>query len=159
MGKSKQTSRIITFGGIGVIAVLVAFMVLLQFQNARYNEFKKSIDSIASDTVTLTREYQAEEGKWKDKQYDNSTMITIVDKYLPRYLQLIDRANALDTPDRYKEARSYLVSAIESEKESNEHFRNYLSTGNQSEYQQASDLLTKSLSESANYDAAIRAAG
>jgi hypothetical protein len=85
-------------------------------------------------------------------------MIIVVDNYLPRYQQLIDRANALDTPDRYKEARAYLVSSIESEKESNEHFRTYLATGNQSEYQRSSDLLTRSLSESANYDEAIRSA-
>ena len=158
MGR-KQTSRIITYGGIGAIAVLIVFMVLLQVQTSKNNDFKKSIDVIASDAVALTQEYQAEETKWTKKQYDNSTMITIVDNYLPRYQQLIDRANALDTPDRYKEARAYLVSAIESEEESNEHFRNYLATGNQSEYERSSDLLTKSLSESASYDAAIRAAG
>jgi hypothetical protein len=155
----KQTSRIITYGGIGAIAVLVAFMVLLQVENSKNNDFKKLIDAIASDTVSLSQEYQAEEGKWKNKQYDNNTMITIVDNYLPRYQQLIDRANALDTPDRYKEAREFLVNAIEYEKESNEHFRNYLATGKQSEYERSSDLLTKSLSESASYDAAIRAAG
>ncbi len=158
MGR-KRTSRIVTYAGIGGIAVLVAFMVLLQIQTATNNDFKKSVDSIASDAITLTRQYQAEEGKWVQKQYDNSTMISIVDKYLPRYQQLIDRANALNTPDRYKEARMYLVNAIESEKESNVHFRNYLATGNQTEYQRSSELLTDSLSQSASYDASIRAAG
>jgi ABC-type lipoprotein release transport system permease subunit len=158
MGR-KRTSRIITFGGMGAIAALVAFMVLLQVSNAKNNDFRKSIDSIAFDAVALTQEYQAEESKWTNKQYDNSTMITIVDNYLPKYQQLIDRANMLDTPDRYKEARGFLVSAIQSEKESNEHFRNYLVTGDQKEYERSSDLLTKSLAESASYDATIRAAG
>jgi len=158
MGR-KQTSRVITFGGVGAIAVLVAFMVLLQVQSTQNNAFRKSIDNIALDAVALTQQYQGEENRWTNKQYDNKTMITIVDNYLPRYQQLIDRANALDTPERYKDARVYLVSAIESEKESNQHFRNYLSTGDLSEYQRSSDLLTKSLAESANYDATIRAAG
>jgi hypothetical protein len=155
----KRTTRIVTYAGIGAIAALIAFMVLLQVQNAKNNDFRKSIDNIASDTILLTRQYQAEESKWVNKQYDNSTMISIVDKYLPRYQQLIDRANALDTPERYNTARMYLVSAIESEKESNEHFRGYLATGNQSEYQRSSDLLSESFSQSGNYDAAIKAAG
>jgi len=130
-------------------------MVSLQIQTTKINDFKKSIDNIASDAITLTRQYQAEEGKWNQKQYDNSKMITVVNSYEPRYQSLIDRANALDTPDRYKEARTNLVNALESEKESNEHFRNFLVTGNQSEYLRSSDLLTESLSQSANYDAAI----
>jgi len=155
----KRTSRIISYGGIGAIAALVTFMVLLQAQNAKNNQFRKSIDGIASDAVALTQEYQAEESKWSNKQYSNSTMITIVDNFLPKYQELIDRANTLDTPDRYRESRALLVSAIESEKESNEHFRNYLASGNQTEYHQSSNLLTRSLTESANYDAAIRAAG
>ena len=135
----KQTSRIFTFVGIGAIAALVAFMVLLQVQSAKNNDFRKSIDSIATDAIALTQQYQAEEGKWTSKQYDNSTMITIVDSYLPRYQQLIDKANVLDTPDRYEDARAYLVNAIESEKESNEHFRNYLP---QATRLSTSDLLT-----------------
>jgi hypothetical protein len=155
----KRTSRIITYAGIGAIAAIIAFMVLLQVQNAKNNDFRKSIDNLAFDAISLTRQYQAEEGKWVNKQYDNSTMISVVDKYLPRYQQLIDRADALDTPERYKAARMYLVSAIESEKESNEHFRIYLVTGNQTEYQRSSDLLSESFSQSGNYDAAIRAAG
>jgi len=130
-------------------------MVSLQIQTTKISDFKKSIDNIASDAITLTRQYQAEEGKWNQKQYDNSKMITVVNSYEPRYQSLIDRANALDTPDRYKEARTNLVNALESEKESNEHFRNFLVTGNQSEYLRSSDLLTESLSQSANYDAAI----
>jgi hypothetical protein len=155
----KRTSRIITYAGIGAIAAIIAFMVLLQVQNAKNNDFRKSIDNLAFDAISLTQQYQAEEGKWVNKQYDNSTMISVVDKYLPRYQQLIDRADALDTPERYKAARMYLVSAIESEKESNEHFRIYLVTGNQTEYQRSSDLLSESFSQSGNYDAAIRAAG
>jgi hypothetical protein len=158
MGK-KNTSRIITFGGIAAIAVLVAFMVFLQVEAARNIEFKRAFEKIVIDINMLTQEYQAEEGKWLAKEYDNSTMISVVDRYLPKYEQIIDRAEALDTPERYKEARGYLVSAIDSEKQSNEHFRNYLVTGDQSEYDRSSALLSKSLADSTKADAAIKAAG
>src|SRR3989442_9226195 len=155
--KRKQKSRIITIGGIVAIAVLVGFMISLQVEAMRNNKFKRGFEKIVIDVNTLTQQYQAEESKWLAK--DNGTMISVINQYLPKYQELIDRAEALDTPERYKESQGYLVSAIESEKQSNEHFRNYLVTGDQQEYDRSSDLLTKSLTDSANADAAIKAAG
>lgn len=156
--KRKQKSRIITIGGIVAIAVLVGFMISLQVEVMRNNKFKRGFEKIVIDVNTLTQQYQGEESKWQ-KNYDNSTMISVINQYLPKYQELVDRAEALDTPERYKESQGYLVSAIESEKQSNEHFRNYLVTGDQQEYGRSSDLLTKSLTDSANADAAIKAAG
>jgi len=156
--KRKQKSRIITIGGIVAIAVLVGFMISLQVEVMRNNKFKRGFEKIVIDVNTLTQQYQGEESKWQ-KNYDNSTMISVINQYLPKYQELIDRAEALDTPERYKESQGYLVSAIESEKQSNEHFRNYLVTHDKQEYDRSSDLLTKSLTDSANADAAIKAAG
>ena len=156
--KRKQKSRIITIGGIVAIAVLVGFMISLQVEVMRNNKFKRGFEKIVIDVNTLTQQYQGEESKWQ-KNYDNITMISVINQYLPKYQELIDRAEALDTPERYKESQGYLVSAIESEKQSNEHFRNYLVTGDRQEYDRSSDLLTKSLTDSANADAAIKAAG
>ena len=156
--KRKQKSRIITIGGIVAIAVLVGFMISLQVEVMRNNKFKRGFEKIVIDVNTLTQQYQGEESKWQ-KNYDNSTMISVINQYLPKYQELIDRAEALDTPERYKESQGYLVSAIESEKQSNEHFRNYLVTHDKQEYYRSSDLLTKSLTDSANADAAIKAAG
>ena len=158
MGK-KRSSRIITFAGVAVIAALIAFMVSLQVEASKNSEFRKSIDNIALDTISLTKEYQAEEGKWVHKQYDNSTMISIIDTYKPKYQALIDRTQALETPDRYISARDSLVKSVESEMDSNDHFRIYLVSGNQSEYDRSADLLTESLAYSADYDAAMKAAG
>jgi hypothetical protein len=158
MGR-KRTSRIITIGGIAAITMLVAFMVFLQVEAARNNEFKRAFEKIVIDINTLTQQYQVEEGKWVKKEYDNSTMIAAIEKYMPRYEELVDRAETLDTPERYKEAQGYLVSAIESEQQSNEHFRNYLATGDQREYEKSSAMLSKSLADSANADAAIKSAG
>ncbi len=157
--KRKQKSRIITIGGIVAIAVLVGFMISLQVEAMRNNKFKRNFEKIVIDVNTLTQQYQGEESKWLAKNYNNSTMISVINQYLPKYQELVDRAEALDTPERYKESQGYLVSAIESEKQSNEHFRNYLVTGDQQEYDRSSDLLTKSLTDSANADAAIKAAG
>ena len=86
-------------------------------------------------------------------------MAGIVDKYMPRYQSLIDRSNALETPERYTEARSLLVKAIQTEKDSNEHFKAYLLTGDKAEYQKTLDLFSLSLNYSAQADAAIKEAG
>jgi hypothetical protein len=158
MGK-KQTQRMLVIAGFAAIGIIVAAMVFLQVASAKNAAFKQGWDSIAFDTISLTREYQAEEGKWRAKQYDNNAMAGIVDRYLPKYQALIDRANALDTPERYVQARDLLVKAIDTEKQSNEHFREFLVTGDQSEYERSIDLFSLSLQYSADADAAIKAAG
>ena len=153
----KQTRRVTTIGGIAVIGALIAFMVFLQIEAARNNDFKRAFEQIILDTNALTQQYTAEEHRWLSQ--DNNTLIQVIDQYLPRYDQLIERANALNTPERYEPAKNYLVSAIEFERESYEHFRNYLVTGDLSEYQESSDLISQSLEQSVNADAAIKEAG
>ncbi|AFU58452.1 hypothetical protein Ngar_c15180 [Candidatus Nitrososphaera gargensis Ga9.2] len=160
MGRKKRTSRIITIGGIAVIGALVAFMVALQVEAARNNEFRRSIDQIAFDTIALTQEYQKVEEKWMENPQDNNSTITSTfEQYKLRYQQLIDRAEGLDTPDKYKTAKSHLIKAIELEMQSNQHFYNYLISGDDSEREKAGELASQSLVSSAEYDAAIRAAG
>jgi hypothetical protein len=153
----KQTRQLITFGGIAAIGALIAFIVFLQMETSRNNEFKRAFERIVIDTNALTQQYTSEEDMWLSR--DNSTMIQIIDQYLPRYDELIDRAKALNTPERYKSAHDYLVSAIELERQSHQHFRNYLTTDDQSEYEKSSEMISRSLEQSVNADAAINAAG
>jgi hypothetical protein len=153
----KQTRQLITFGGIASIGALIAFIVFLQMETSRNNEFKRAFERIVIDTNALTQQYTSEEDMWLSR--DNSTMIQIIDQYLPRYDELIDRAKALNTPERYKSAHDYLVSAIELERQSHQHFRNYLTTDDQSEYEKSSEMISRSLEQSVNADAAIKAAG
>ena len=158
MGR-KRTSRIITIGGIAAIAALIGFMIALQMAAARNNEFKKSIDQIAFDAIALTQEYQQVEERWLNNPQDNSTVTSTFEQYQLRYQQLVDRAEALDTPDRYKIAKGYLIEAIELEMQSNQHFYNYVISGDDSEKEKADELASQSLASSAEYDAAIKEAG
>lgn len=147
----------ITFGGIAVIGVLIAFMVFLQGETSRNNEFKRAFEKIVIDTNALTQEYTIQEDLWLSR--DNNTMIQVIDEYLPKYDMLVEKAKALDTPEKYKSAQEYLVSAVDLERQSYQHFRNFLVTGNESEYRISSDMISRSLEESVNADAAIKAAG
>lgn len=155
----KQAPRILVIAGFAAIAALIGVMVMLQVSSAQNSAFKQSWDTIAFETNALSQEYQMHEGRWLDGQYDNSTMIGIIDQYQPRYQQLIDRAEALETPEKYTEARRLLVLSIQTEKDSNEHFRNHLVTGDPEEYEESSELLSLALKYSAEADAAINAAG
>ena len=147
----------ITFGGIAVIGVLIAFMVFLQVEASRNNEFKRAFEKIVIDTNALTQEYTIQEDQWLPR--DNNTMVQVIDQYLPKYDMLVERAKALDTPEKYKAAQEYLVSAIDLERQSYQHFRNFLVTGDESEYEISSDMISRSLEESVNADGAIKAAG
>ena len=57
----KQTRRLITFGGIAVIGALIAFMVFLQVETSRNNDFKRAFERLVIDTNALTQQYTAEE--------------------------------------------------------------------------------------------------
>ena len=155
----KLVQRAAVIGGFAAIGAIVVFMVLLQISTAQNATFKQGWNSIKAQANDLTAQYQAEEGKWKARQYDNATMAEIVDSYLPKYQQLVDGAKAIETPDRYIDARDLLVKSIEAEKDSNEHFREYLLTGDDKEYKKASDLLSLSLKHEAESSAAISTAG
>lgn len=159
MAKRKKTSRAITIGGIAAIGAVVVVMVLLFAADRRNNDAKKSLDGIALDAIALTKEYQAEEGKWTRKLYDNGTMITVVELYDSRYQALVDRASKLDVPDRYKPAQDFLIKAVQSEQQSNLHLRDHIVTGSQEEYEKSIDMFSLSLQYSADYDAAMKSAG
>jgi hypothetical protein len=146
-----------TIGGIATIGAIIAFMVFLQVEAGRNNDFKRAFEQIVIDANALTQEYTAEEAKWLAQ--DNSTLIKVIDQYQPRYEELLERAKDLNTPEKYADSRDYLASAIDLEKQSYQHFQNYLVTENLTEYEKSSELLSKSLEVSANADAAIRAAG
>jgi hypothetical protein len=148
---------LITFGGIAIIGVLIAFIVFLQVEASRNNDFKRAFEKIVIDTNALTQDYTIQEDQWLSR--DNNTMIQVIDQYLPKYDMLVERAKALDTPQKYKSAQEYLISAIDLERQSYQHFRNYLVTGDESEYTMSSDMISRSLEESVNADGAIKAAG
>ena len=158
MGR-KRTSRIITIGGMAAIAALVGLMIALQIGFSANNDFKRSIDQIAFETIALTQEYQEIEQNWQSGSVDNSTITSTYEQYQLRYQQLIDRAEALDTPERYVTAKGHLIRSIELEMQSNEHFYNYLISGSDVEKQKADAFAQQSYETSIRYDAAIKEAG
>jgi len=118
--------------------------------------FHIAYETLISDSHSLTQNYQGEIGKWLSKQYDNKTMVLITDKYLPQFQKLVTRAQALQPiTTKYLQAKDLYVKSLQSEIGSYMHFRNFLATGNNTEDDISSQLLTNALKYEINSFAAF----
>jgi hypothetical protein len=108
-------------------------------------EFRSSLSGIVNQSLILTKSYQDEIGKWRSNQYDNSTFVSITDSYIPKFENLVNSAQNMTFPKDYKNIHDALVNSLKSETDSYKHFRNYLVSGNKTEDEISTDLLTKAL--------------
>lgn len=119
-------------------------------QNATIDAFEDAFIGIVNDTRSLSLAYQDEIAKLQSGAYDNQTFVTVTDLYLQKYQQLLARADALkqwpgSLPLNYSKAIDLYSESINTEMMSQEHFRNYISTGDLSENERSLELLSDSL--------------
>ena len=119
-------------------------------QNTTIHDFEDAFIEIVNDTRSLSIAYQDEIAKLESGVYDNETFVTITDLYLQMYQELLARADALKQwpvalPMNYSKAIELYSESIRTEMMSQEHFRNYLSTGDLSENEISLQLLSESL--------------
>jgi|SRR5215211_915808 len=119
-------------------------------QNATIHAFEEAFIGIVNDTRSLSLAYQDEIAKLESGAYDNQTFVTVTDLYLQKYQQLLARADALkqwpgSLPLNYSKAIDLYSESIRTEMMSQEHFRNYISTGDLSENERSLELLSDSL--------------
>jgi hypothetical protein len=108
--------------------------------------FHVAYETLINDSHSLTESYQKEIGKWQSKQYDNRTMVLITDKYLPEFQKLVSRAQALQpTTTKYLQAKDLYIKSLQSEIESYMHFRSFLVTGDRTEDNTSTQLLSNAL--------------
>lgn len=101
---------------------------------------------LINDSHALTKSYQGEIGKWQSKQYDDKGMISITDKYSPEFQRLVNRAQALQPATaKYLQAKDLYIKSLQSEIRSYMYFRNFLVTGNKSEDDTSTQLLSNAL--------------
>jgi hypothetical protein len=105
--------------------------------------FRSTLSHIVNESQQLTKSYQDEIRKWTSGQYDNYTLISITDSYLPKFDNLISNAKNMIYPIEYKYVHEALVNSLNSETESYRHFRDYLASGNKTEDDVSTDLLSK----------------
>jgi hypothetical protein len=124
------------------VIVSIGLLVFANPFKSNTQIFADSLRVLVSKSGDLTHNYQQEVGKWNNKELDNSTMITITDKYLSQFEELENEARTLNVPNEYENIRNSFVSSIGSEASSYEHFKNYLITGDKSEDQLSNDKLS-----------------
>ena len=110
--------------------------------------FANSFESVVNETRLLSLDYDAQVQKWQRGEHSNESMASITDTYLPKYQELINKTNALQTPAGYENVTSLYAKSIESELKSNIQFRDYLLTGNKTE----SEASMQSLSDALKYE-------
>ena len=118
--------------------------------------FHESYEVLINNSHLLTQSYQKEIGKWQTKQYDNKTMISVTDNYLPKFQQLVYKAEALQaTNGKYIQALDLYIKSLQTEIGSYKHFRNFLVSGNSSENEVSTQLLSNAFRYEMNSFAAF----
>jgi hypothetical protein len=112
--------------------------------------FEDAFIGIVNDTRSLSFAYDDELAKLQSGVYDNQTFVMITDLYLQMYQQLLANASALKQwptplPENYSKAIDLYSESIRTEMESQEHLRNYITTGDLSENERSDELLSESL--------------
>ena len=115
-------------------------MVTLSKSGLEY--FHSTLSHIVNESQYLTKSYQDEIRKWTSGEYNNYTLILITDSFLPKFENLIINAKNMIYPQEYKSVHEALVNSLESETESYRHFKNYLVSGNKTEDDISTDLLS-----------------
>jgi hypothetical protein len=120
--------------------------------------FVNSFQTIVIKSHLLTHNYQVQVAKWERRGYDNQTMASITDNYLPKYQNLINETMSLSfhAPSKYGKAIELYLKSLESELQSYIHFKNYLLTGNLMENETSVQLLSEALRYEAESFAAFK---
>ena len=116
-------------------------------ENSNEGYFVNSFQTIVIKSHLLTHNYQVQVAKWERRGYDNQTMASITDNYLPKYQNLINETMSLSfqAPSKYGKANELYLKSLESEFQSYIHFKNYLLTGNSMENETSVQLLSDAL--------------
>ena len=121
--------------------------------------FPKSFGNLVSEAHDLTHSYQNEVTKWRTHHYDNKTMISITNSYLPKYQNLVSQSKSLQPPKQFQNGNDLYTKSLESELQSYIHFKNYLSTNNSTENELSSKFLSDSFKDEIDSFKALKSSG
>lgn len=108
-------------------------------------EFLNKFVGLTNKSSLLTNAYQQDIGKWQGNKYSNTTIMTITNDTIAQINNLINEANDLQTPEKYREGISLYVKSLEAERDSYKQFGDFIKTGNPVSNETSTDLLSESL--------------
>src|SRR5215469_2081534 len=139
--------------------IIVSTKSYIAFIITRITTFPKSFGNLVSEAHNLTHSYQNEVTKWRTHQYDNKTMISITNSYLPKYENLVGHSKALQPPKQFQNGTDLYTKSLESELQSYIHFKNYLSTNNSAENELSSKFLSDSFKDEIDSFKTLKSSG
>lgn len=119
------------------------FAKVNDFPQTSIEEFKDSLNDLVHQSQHLTKSYHDEIGKWRMHQYDNYTLASITDTFIPKFENLTNIARIMTYPEDYKYVHEALVNSLSFETDSYRHFREYLLSGNITEDEISNKLFSR----------------
>lgn len=126
--------------------------------NNKNQLFVTSFQTVVNKALLLTHDFDIEIQKWKRGEQNNETMVSITDSYVPRFKELITLVKDLQTPKQFENVTKFYLMSLQSELQSNIHYRNSLVSGNTTESLLSSKLYSDALRYEMESFGAFRAA-
>jgi hypothetical protein len=107
--------------------------------------FATSFENLVNRAALLTHDFDIEVQKWKKGEHNNETMASITDSYVPKFQELTTLVKDLQTPKQFENVTKFYLKSLQSELQSNIHYRNSLVSGNITEGLLSSKLYSEAL--------------
>ena len=151
--------------GLSSLLIILSFTIVTYSNPSQISfaqngtSFVGSFEKLVKKANNLSQSYHNETGKFAKGHINNKTMIAITDNYLPKYQSLINESKSLQPPKQFQNATDLYTKSLESELQSNNHFRNYLLTNNSTESKLSSKLLSDSFTNEIEAFKKLKASG
>ena len=109
------------------------------------NTSKEFIINLFENVNNISNEYQNELVKGKESINNNITIVNKTDQYIDKLEKIISLAKEYNIQEEYKPLLNNYVNSLQNEIESYIHYKNYISTGNNTENKLSLDLLSNAL--------------
>lgn len=119
------------------------FAKVSDFSQTLIEDFKDSLNNLVHQSQHLTKSYHDEIGKWRMHQYDDRTLASITDKFIPKFENLTNIARIMIYPEDFNYVHEALVNSLSFETDSYKHFREFLLSGNITEDEISNKLLSR----------------
>lgn len=134
---------------IFVVAIgVIAFIMLSNQSNISNSQnsiqsFVDSYENLTNDSRNVSLSLDAEIGRWINREISNSSLVTTLEEYEPKYSTLLEKAENIQTPSQFNKTMQLTIDSLKSEIESNEFLKRYLITGNPNFKNISDDLFSK----------------
>jgi hypothetical protein len=139
--KSKQF-LVIVIGG-AIIAVVIGISFVLMIQATNNENYVRSIQIISDRSGQFTQAFENSVTEWRDGEISREEMLQITDNHLENLNGLLGELRNMEPPEKFRLAHELSILSLSHELQSDRHYRNYIETGSDDEYDRSVEFLQK----------------